>query len=107
MLPHSLLSFSRYELQCLLTSPETSAVSHHSTLSQHFRANRHAYQTCQPTNGRANEQRETHIKRQWFQPKSVFNIVSIGFESIGVDSVYWGDRLRVRIDTVILLVELL
>jgi len=37
--------------------------------SQHFRANSHAYQTCQPTDGRADEQRETHIKRQWFQPK--------------------------------------
>ena len=38
-------------------------------LTQHFRANSHAYQTCQPTNGRADEQRENHIKRPWFQPK--------------------------------------
>jgi len=44
-------------------------------LTQHIRANSHAYQTCQPTNGRADEQRENHIKRPWFQPKDYsFNI---------------------------------
>ena len=75
MLPHFLLYLSRYKLQCLLTTPETSAVSHHSTLSQHFRAKSHAYQICQPANGRADEQRENHIKRPWFQPKDYsFNI---------------------------------
>ena len=107
MLPHSLLSFCRYELQFLLRTPEKSVFSHQSTLSQHFRANSHAYRTCQPTNERADEQRENHIKRPWFRPKRVFDVVSIGCQSIGVDLGYWGNRLRVRIDTAIFLVELL
>ena len=38
-------------------------------LTQHFRANNHAYQTYQPTNGRADEQRENHIKGPRFQPE--------------------------------------
>ena len=38
-------------------------------LTQHFGANSHAYQTYQPTNGRADEQRENHIKRPRFQPE--------------------------------------
>jgi len=38
-------------------------------LTQHFRANSHAYQTCQPTNGTADEQLQNHIKRPRFQPK--------------------------------------
>jgi len=38
-------------------------------LTQHIRTNSHAYQICQSANGRADEQREIHIKRPWFQPK--------------------------------------
>ena len=44
-------------------------------LSQHIDANSHAYQICQPANGRTDEQRENHIKGPWFQPKDYsFNI---------------------------------
>jgi len=44
-------------------------------LTQHIRANSHAYQICQPANGRADEQRENHIKRPWFRPEDYsFNI---------------------------------
>jgi len=40
-------------------------------LTQHIRANSHAYQIYQPANGRADEQRENHMKRPWFQPKII------------------------------------
>ena len=45
-------------------------------LTQHFRANSHAYQTYQPTNGRADE-RENHIKRPRFQPERQYFDIDI------------------------------
>ena len=68
MLPHS----------PILLSLQTPVSAHNSRnkrrfpsqlLTRHICANSHAYQICQPANGRADEERENHIKRPWFQPK--------------------------------------
>ena len=56
---------------CLCSQLHTKHTFPSRHLSQHTRANSHAYQICQLANGRAGEQQEIHIKRPWFQPESI------------------------------------